>query len=141
MQRIRLAYRYEAEDNNNAHRLLAYVNYHILAVNASKEMPAYINFLRERGLTNEVRMTEEETEAERVRMLEDINAVIDARLASGGQRALTPEEVKAIQDGRRRIQDSGRGGGHSRPSRTPDQHIPQPGGVSSQLDQAEFCRD
>jgi len=126
LQRIRMAFRYEAEDNTKTHRQLAYVNYHIIGSQA-KEMPPYSNWLREQGLSDEIKMTPEEAELDRARVVSDVNTVVDQRLSAGGQRILTTEEVEAIERGRRSISDSGihsRGRNQRGPS---DQSIPTGG--------------
>ena len=140
-QKIRLAFRYEVEDDKKAHRLLSWVNYHILAVNSSQAMPPYINFLRGYEFTDEVKMSVEETQQESARMISDINQVVNDRLNAHGQRELTPEEIERLISERRRFQDPGRGGGDRRQSGTPISGVPSDGSQHGKLDPAELRGD
>lgn len=153
MQRIKLAYRYKVQDNRDHHRLLAYVNYNTMMSQVGDKMPTFLNYLRQQALTDEVRQTATEIEAEKARMLADIDAVVACHLDASGQRELTDEERNILiedrrnrqkereaQHGDRRIQDSRGGRGRSGPGPAFPHSLPADGGSHSKQCQGEFSR-
>ena len=139
MQKIRLARKYDYEDGELRMRKVAcYVNYHILlSVLGSDKMGPFIDFLRRNELSDEEKMSLDETLAEKARILKDIETVSDAKLASIGQRKMTPEE-RERHIANRRIQNSGRRRGPRRQGSAYPTGIPPVGSSDGIRDQTEL---